>query len=181
MRKLCMKNISHADDVTENIIEWWQNRPSIFMFKWNWHTSRDNSKTIRGIIIKCYVQMCHCCIIMPLENIVSCFVDGVTMFENGSKFWTAISSLISKLGSQSWVQNIRLSRGYLCYIFRFQCHFRVKSSLHLKMATILKIQQFSRQSQFECISINFLMRRKNDVLFMQLSQKLTEQRRCKII
>ena len=53
--KLVMKNISHADDVSDDVTEWRQNRPSIFMFKWNRHIFRDNSKTIQGMIIKLYV------------------------------------------------------------------------------------------------------------------------------
>ena len=53
--KLGMKNIYHADDVSDDVTEWRQNRPSIFMFKWNKHIFRDNSKTIQGMIIKLFV------------------------------------------------------------------------------------------------------------------------------
>ena len=49
------ENISHADDVSDNVTEWRQTRPSIFMFKWNRHIFRNNSKTIQGMIIKLYV------------------------------------------------------------------------------------------------------------------------------
>ena len=49
------------------------------------------------------------------------------------------------------------------------------------MAAIFKIPQFSRQPQSEYRSINYSMRRKHDVLFMQLSQNLTEQRQCEFI
>ena len=55
MCKLGMKNISYADDVSDDVTEWRQNRPSIFMFKWIRHIFRDNSKTIQGMIIKLYV------------------------------------------------------------------------------------------------------------------------------
>ena len=50
-----------------------------------------------------------------------------------------------------------------------------------QMAAIFKIPQFSRRPQSEYASVKYLMRRKNDVLFMHLSKKLTEQRRCEVI
>ena len=105
-----MKNISHADDVTDDVTEWRQNRSSIYTFKWNWHIFLDNS-----------------------------------------------------------------------YIFRFQCHFRVKSSLWPQNGS-----HFQNSAVFKTVPIwihiyKLLDETGNGVLFMKLSQKLTEQRRCEVI
>ena len=88
-------------------------------------------------------------------------------------------NLSKSLAQQLKMQGKRLAILVISSYCRSTFGKEVQSSL--KMAAILKMPQFSRQLQSEYKYIHYSMRRKNDVLYLQLSQRLTEQHRCEFI
>ena len=56
--KLCQKALLH-DDVIDDVTGWPQNRPSIFLYKWNNNIFHDIYKTSEDIIIKLPVPNYH--------------------------------------------------------------------------------------------------------------------------
>ena len=53
------KKVFHDDDVIDGVTGWPQNRPSIFLYKWNNNIFHDNLKTSKDIINKLPVHRYH--------------------------------------------------------------------------------------------------------------------------
>ena len=126
--KLCKKKYFHCDDVIDDVTERPQSRFSIFLYEWENNIFRDNWRTFKDINFKLNVLMYHWIVNMHLQKIVDCFIDDVIGSQNRWKFWTPIALSIFELEHRPKAQNVTNAHGYLCIIFKFRYHFRLKNS-----------------------------------------------------
>ena len=121
--KLCQKKFFHDDDVIADVTGLPQSQPSIFLYKCNNNTIRDNWKMSKDIIIKLPMHRCH--EIMTTFTLIhfNDIIDDVTRSQSRSNFEIDISPSIFELERQSKVQNVGNANGYLSGIFIFRYNF----------------------------------------------------------
>ena len=82
-------------------------------------------------------------VIISVDNWTDDVIDDVIMSKNISKYWTAVTSLISKLEGRPKAQNVANWTGYLDNMITSGDMYGEKVRPGLKFSSFFKISQFS--------------------------------------